>query len=290
MSFLLLIAIFTSFNLAIFGQVKKVEAFWGIGDLGVTIGDVPRILADLITEILKTAFVTVKKQAMNWLITRMQNAILGRGFTGSDMGFIQDWQQFMFDIADPAAGKLLSDVFNFNFCKLTDKLISPGLELAIKIRVGVGKTTNVSGKESRCTLTKIIQNTKDIWTKVTSNPWANFLYGIEPSNNEVGVYLETVSNVQALNNQKVSAKAAEGLAGGGYTSKKDEKTGLISVPGKTAGDTITEGFKSIYQNFVTAKDLRELVVAMATALMMRVFSEGFGQKSLKVGASGAQVQ
>lgn len=163
-------------------QVKKADAFMGIGDItfNTTIGDIPKKLSDLADKLIKVGLRKLKKR----LLTQLQNDLVNFVQNGGTPRFIKDPKGFLLGAAETATVNALDEVFS-----------AEGIDICSPFKMNVefliNEITTIPEYGARCTLGDIADNLGkfsvdfyegggwNAWMKVNENnmPLAYFKIG-----------------------------------------------------------------------------------------------------------------
>lgn len=127
---------------------------------------------------------------------------------GGTPKFVSDWQGFLRDAADNAAGQFLKTALGDWICK----------PFSVQLKLALADVTFKS--QSKCSLTSIGKNLTNFFENFSNGGWTSWLTLSQPNNNFYGLY------GMALNEKNRQAAAAaeaaknEALSSGGFLSSK----------------------------------------------------------------------
>jgi len=191
----------------IFIPTKKAEALWGVGDLSITVGDIPRLLKDYVVDPLVNALVQrlideITNDIVSWIQT---------GFDGNP-AFVDDLGGFLGDTADIAVGDFIEESSQLSF------LCSP-FQLEIKLAL---LQRNRFDRQITCTLTEVTDNIDNfLGGDFSDGGWAAwFELTQKPQNNPYGAYLLASSELDRLIASKVKEENTKLEFGRGFLTKE----------------------------------------------------------------------
>ena len=229
-------------------------------------------------DFLKILISILKRQLLNY----MQNQIIDWIQGGGTPRFVTDWEGFMLDAANRAAGDFAQEIGLGFMCD----------PFALQVQLAlfpVKKFPEVAG----CTLDDIVGNINNFIDDFRSGGWIAYNTAWQPQNNFFGLVLlgwnERSKRVAAALEQDVN----EAIAGSGFLNqKKCEKdangkdipgTCKTVTPGTVVGETVKQAIGADFDFIVNADDISDFVEAIVNALLNRLITEGVG--ALKKGLS-----
>ncbi len=228
----------------------------------------------------------LKKRVLDLMVDEIINWVQG----GDSPKFITDWQSFLGDAGNVAAGEFANKLAQTDLCA----------PIKARLTVPFSKTGSGSGFDGRntpvsCTLDKIVKNIEDFQNDFANGGWVAYQESWAPQNNIFGAYILTraaqVGNIEAAQN----AATLEGLSGGGFLSTKsctenpasdgpdldgDKKKGdiastcKITTPGSVIGDLVGKAVGADIDFIVNADQLATYVAAISDALFNRLIRDG----------------
>ncbi len=155
----------------------------------------------------------------NELLGKLQNDILDwieRGGTGPVI--VNNWGEFLNTAADDALGGVVQDLGG-NF------LCSP---IKLQVQLTLQRPQRFQ-RQVTCTLSGIVNNIQDFYGDFKKGDWLAYQTQWQPQNNYYGATLIALDEAAKREYEAKIAAQNEGLAGGGYLSKKDCVT--VTLPG-----------------------------------------------------------
>jgi len=220
------------------------------------------VLASL-TEILK-------KKILDMMVDQIINWIQG----GGTPQFIDDWQAFLKNAADDAAGQFIEKELGAGF------LCDP---FALQLQLSLIEPPTFS-ERATCTLSEVVGNIENFYEDFQNGSWTTYAYTWAPQNNYYGSVLLAIAE---LDNRRAEAQTAaqnEGLASGGFLStKKCEKdsngkdipgTCKITTPGQTVAALVNKAVTIDLDWLANAEDISAYIAAIADALINRLVIAG----------------
>ncbi len=234
----------------------------------------------------------LKKRVLDLLVAEIIQWVQGDGTPK----FITNWEQFLGDAANVAAGDFAQ------YLKLGD-LCSP-FRGQVENFFGGYQSRQINLTPITCTLDDIVGNIEDFYNDFSQGGWLAYQESWKPQNNLFGSYILAKSSQVANIESAQEAAKLQGLAGRGYpgeqtcfeitpppgTTSKDPSLGPdldgdgdfgdiqstcdITTPGATIGDLVGKAVGSDIDFIVNAPQLSTYVAAIADALFNRLIREG----------------
>lgn len=222
-------------------------------------------------DFLKILAGILKRQLLNY----MQNQIIDWIQGGGTPLFVTDWEEFMLDAANRAAGDFAQEIGLGFMCD----------PFALQVQLAlfpVKKFPEVAG----CTLDDIVGNINNFVDDFNNGGWIAYNTAWQPQNNFFGLVLmgwnEKHKRIAAALEQNVN----EALAGSGFLNqKKCEKdangkdipgTCKTVTPGTVVGETVKQAVGADFDFIVNADDISDFVESIVNALLNRLITEGVG--------------
>ncbi len=248
----------------------------------------------ILKEALKVAWNILRKKLLDMIVNDIISWIQG----GGKPRFVTDWQSFLKNAADKAAGQLL-DKMSLGF--LCDKF-----SLQLRLSLAAPPTFD---ETATCTLSTAISNIDNFMTDFSKGGWKGWVTISESQNNYMGAYFlalnkkyEVMANAaDAAKNEAASSASflddkvcsqrqctpgvVENYSGSSLGWKPDELdqgggtscecvTWVTITPGRVAGDALQQALGVDIANLIQAKEFAEYAAAIIDAAINRVFKEG----------------
>lgn len=226
----------------------------------------------------------LKKRVLDLMVDEIVNWVKGNG----DPKFVTDWQEFLSDAGNVAAGDFAQSIGLADLCSP----FKAKLQVYYSPKSSSGSNTPVS-----CTLDDIVGNVKGFADDFSRGGWIAYRESWNPRNNLFGAYILTKSSQVANIEAAQTAAQNEALAGGGFLSQKscvedpasnsadldhDGKKGdiasqcSITTPGKAVGDLVQEALGADFKFIAGSQQIAAYVAEIADALFNRLIREGVG--------------
>ena len=212
---------------------------------------------------------SLKKQLLDYLVDQVIGSIQG----GGEPQFVTDWQGFLADAGDRAAGEFAQEVglgflcspFNFQI----QAALLPVPEFA---------------QAASCTLDDIVGNIEAFYEDFRNGGWLAYGASWNAENNFFGILSLTIAERGSRTAAAQFGFLSEALSGGGFlSSKKCQKdangndipdTCVIVTPGSTVNDLVSKAVGSDFDFIVNAEQLGDYASAITNALINRLITEG----------------
>lgn len=212
---------------------------------------------------------TLKKRLLDVLVDQIIQYIQG----GGKPKFVTDWQGFLADAGQAAAGDFAKSLGLGFLCE----------PFSFQIQLGLLPVPTFSERAS-CTLNQIVGNIQNFYDDFRNGGWLAFNASWDPQNNYFGSLLMALSEEEKRRGNAAYASELEALAGAGFLSVKDcerdangviiQSTCRVTTPGKVLGDLTAKAVGSDIDFILSAEQLSDYVAAIANAAINRLVSEG----------------
>lgn len=162
-----------------------------------------------ITDIIKKALAIALKVALHTVLAQLTNSIIKwiqSDFQGQP-GFVTDWQSYLSDAADAAAGRFLNELAGVNLCSS----FKPQIQLVFSLPVPEFST------KAACTLEGILENANatidSFYEDFTSGGWTAWEELNKPKNNAFGAYLMAMDAEYAQKFAEMNKREKESKSG-----------------------------------------------------------------------------
>ncbi len=175
----------------------------------------------------KFATEQLKDRLVKSMVRKTINWIQG----GSKPKFVEDWNDFLRDSADRAAGYVISNI-EPRLCRSFGPLV--------KVLLYPPESTRGSSLQIRtqCTLSQVIQNIDNFRANFADGGWIGYAYALKPQNNLFGTLIE-VGDISLREAERAREAASDqAKAGQGFTTDK--------VCGNTRNHNVSEIWDYMY--------------------------------------------
>lgn len=219
----------------------------------------------------------------NQLIAELQNQIVNWISGNGNPKFITDWNGFLKDVANKAAGEAL-----YSITSQACTGFGPLLKIAL---LPVPRASS----PFHCTLTQVVNNVNSFFNRFKTGTWYQTwtAYGalMQPSNNFFGQLIighdEMITKASdaetAANNQAVANKGFLSVTkctkyaldeDNNPTTTCEPGHEVVTTPGVVAGETLTKSIGWPADTVINANDITGLVAAIVNASINRIIKEG----------------
>lgn len=260
---LIVLFLFTSVAGSFFNPTPA-EAAWPTTILGDVPGMAARI-ADSVKENWKTAILIAAQRAISYFMRKVayDTAVyLASGGKGqSPFARTKGFEDYIGGVASEAFGEAIYNLgkpFGLNLCKIPDVKVDLAFRLGLKRRYDEGGPA----QEARnCNFQQFVKNwSGDAWKSkygTAAGLQNQFNVSLSPTDNDLGIYWESVSKIDNLVQRKSDAVKQEDLVGKGFLPA----TRLISGDIKTPAAVMEEEMKKQSPN--NTKEQNQAVVNSA---------------------------
>lgn len=196
---------------------------------------------------------------------------------GGKPQFVTDWQGFLEDAGQRAAGEFV-DSLGLGF------LCEP---FSLQLQVAVGESPKKFSTEAECTLDDILENAEGFTDDFRTGGWVAYGQYWKVNNNFIDSLVTASNELGFKRSGAAGAALSEALSGGGFLStkkcQKDAKgkdipsTCKLVTPGRTLGDLTSKALGSDIDFLLNAEQLGDYVSAIVDALLNRVIEEGLAE-------------
>lgn len=171
----------------------------------------------ILMKALRFAWDVLRKQLMAMLVNDIVKWIQGGGVPRG----VTDWQQFLKDAANAAAGTFIDQYLGMGF-------LCQRFDVKLKIALTAIPTFDESVK---CTFSQIVANINTFLNDFSQGGWKAWISISEAPNNIMGAYLIALDKKIGVQAEAEQAAQNEAIASSGFLEKKDvlNSTALISV-------------------------------------------------------------
>lgn len=212
---------------------------------------------------------SLKKQLLDYLVDQIIASVQG----GGEPQFVTDWQGFLADAGNRAAGEFAQEVglgflcspFNFQI----QAALLPVPEFA---------------QAASCTLDDIVGNIEAFYEDFRNGGWIAYGTSWRVENNFFGALAMASKELGIKQESAAFAAFSEAFSGGGFlSSKKCQKdangndipdTCVITTPGSTVSNLVSKAVGSDFDFIVNAEQLGDYASAITNALINRLITEG----------------
>ncbi len=221
----------------------------------------------------------LKRQLLDRLVDQVVKYVQG----GGTPRFVTNWEDFLRNSADAAAGGFLNELAGANLC-------APfGNRLNAFFGAGGGLINTARFRNrAQCTLSDIVANIEEFYQDFSKGGWEGYAALWEPQNNIYGSYLMGITELTDRAWLAQEAALNEAIAGRGFLGDKDSR-GNIKTPGATIAGLVEKAAGADFDFIVNAQQLGDYTEAIANALIFRLTSElsGSGDSAGLGEASGS---
>lgn len=210
---------------------------------------------DKVHRILKSI---LKKRILDRMVDQIINWIQGDG----KPKFITDWGGFLKDAANAGFGDVLQELDLGFLCE----------PFSAQLRFYLTPPPKFS-QEVTCTMDDVVNNIKDFADDFRNGSWIAYEYAWRPENNSFGVYLMATDEIIAKAEGRKEAAKAEGIAGNGFLSTKDEH-GEITTPGSYIAKLATKSIDVDIDWLINTEEIEDYIAAIADSAINRLIKEG----------------
>lgn len=212
----------------------------------------------------------IRTTLMKTLLDQLVDQIIGFIQGDGEPKFVTDWQGFLADAGNQAAGKAFQEIEALNF------LCSP---FSAQLQIALFPETRPFSERAQCTLDKVVGNIQDFYDDFQNGGWIAYGTAWLPQNNFYGSFLNAASHIASEREKATFASWSDALAGAGFPSLKD-KAGNIITPGTALANLTNEALTTDIKFVLSAGQLGDYVGAIANSLINRIIKEGVaGAKS-----------
>ncbi|MEK7654086.1 MAG: hypothetical protein AAB345_02275 [Patescibacteria group bacterium] len=191
---------------------------------------------------------------------------------GGKPQFVTDWQGFLEDAGQRAAGDLVKSLGAGFLCE--------PFSLELQIAFGGGSKKKFS-EEAKCTLDDIVENIENFGNDFREGGWIAYGESWKVQNNFIGSFINISERIGLEKEAAELAALNEAVSGKGFLSTKKcttdaqgKKTCKLVTPGSTLGDLTSKALGSDIDFLLNADQLGDYVSAIVDALLNRVIEEG----------------
>ncbi len=195
---------------------------------------------------------------------------------GGKPQFVTDWQGFLEDAGQRAAGEFVKSLGAGFLCD----------PFSLQLQIGFSTFEKKFATEADCTLDDIVDNIDNFTDDFRTGGWVAYGESWKVQNNFLGSLITAQKELGHKTEAAALAKLNEAVSGGGFLSSKKctkdaqgkEKCKLVT-PGKTLGDLTSKALGSDIDFLLNAEQLGDYVAAIVDALLNRVIEEGLAEAS-----------
>lgn len=195
---------------------------------------------------------------------------------GGKPQFVTDWQGFLEDAGQRAAGEFVKSLGAGFLCE----------PFSLQLQIGFSTFEKKFATEADCTLDDIVDNIDNFTNDFRTGGWVAYGESWKIQNNFLGSFINAQKELGREIESAGWAKFNEANSGGGFLSSKKctkdaqgkEKCKLVT-PGRTLGDLTSKALGSDIDFLLNAEQLGDYVAAIVDALLNRVIEEGLAEAS-----------
>ncbi|MBI4085613.1 MAG: hypothetical protein HY432_03890 [Candidatus Liptonbacteria bacterium] len=234
---------------------------------------------DFASKAIEWAYTTALRIAVNVLINEFQNQVVNWIAGNGNPKFITDWNGFLRDVANKAAGNAIYSLVP-QLCTGLGPLIRVALLPVPYANTGV-----------RCTLNQVVNNVQNFVNRFQSGGWYAYSYAMQPNNNFYGALIvtydrqltEIMAAKEAANSQAVASKGFLSVTKCVESTTIEDEDGNTSevclkevdtTPGAIVGEALTSSLGWKPNQIVSAQRFEDLVAAIVNASINRIIREG----------------
>ena len=235
--------------------------------------------------------------AIAWGVGRILIHALGQSVvswirTGGTRGgplFVEDFGEHFRRELDNATGIFLEEFFR-NIEVNPSFLCSPfRIQLGNLLNTSLLRQRQTFFRRTSCTLTQIVKNVQDFEVNFQAGGWGAFNTLLEPNNNIIGMYLQTLDEADRRQVDSFLKASYEITTGRGLLAQKicdktpegREVNCKIKTPGTVVADSLKDVISDQQTRLVIADEINEIVVASIEQLLSWAITGGGGNRGLK---------
>lgn len=204
-----------SFFLAFLFLPLRTGAIWGVTDVvtdpwHTIVNYVSNNWKNYVQEAKEYAAQYFRKQLEDYIADEIIKWINGEG----DPKFVSDFEGFLTDVADNAAGKWLEDEIGIELMRSACKP-----DWAANINIALQKPPRFTTK-ARCSLGTIVSNIDEFYKDFNAGGWKAWIKVSESQNNPYGLYLMAYDEKMKVEQKKALSAQRDAEAGNGFLSDK----------------------------------------------------------------------
>jgi len=250
-----------------FSRPQKAEAIFGFMDTVIEVG--PNLYANLAETIKDYGVDAIAWIAAKIIISKMISSVVtwaNSGFNGAP-AFVSNPEQFFGAIGGQVAGDFIANDPSLNF------LCSP-FQSQLRIAVARNNLRYVQPFNVRCTLSNVISNIDAFTDSFSQGGWgAWYSMTQEPQNNPLGSFLMVDTELNGRVGRTTIQEKDKLDWGNGFLTLTDD-LGNAQTPGKVIADQLNNSLSAGTDSLVAADEINELIGALLSALVNKVFGSG----------------
>lgn len=216
----------------------------------------------------------LKKQASQLISNKVRGMLTKQ--SSSRPQFITNYEDFIFGSAHNASMVFVNDLFK----SAAGGAASSRTQNSLKVAQSAVKN-EISPSAPRATIDDYVSGgTDNLFDTTKGGGNAAIMASVaNPYNNVFGAYVMASMATSARASQVAKVAETEAVAGGGFLSKVDSSTNLISLPGSTLRDMVSMSETLPMRMVATATSIAEVATNMAAEIVSQAIETGIAQVS-----------
>ena len=273
---------------------RETQAFLGIGDLSITIGDIPRTIMDTLKKAYKVVADVAFKNAIKYFMNKIAYdtaTYIATGSSGQKPLFVSEgWGAYFKNVRDESYAKFFLDlsdeVWDKDLCDPLDPLVKIKTEVSVRNVLDPNR-----GQAPRCSWQEIKKNLNDV-RKMSAEELVDFSYYFHPGGgSDIGAWLTISSGAEFQMREDLRQAELVRQIEGEYKSLTSPVSGQIKTPASTISKTLNDliGKSSDpylqYTGTAIADAIGVFTNTLTSKLLQRVFKKGFNPQADRTGTS-----